>query len=318
MFDDYQSLVLHDYREKKASGRLPLNLLHPTPAKFKSECIAVCEERYLKKDEKLLIAFFRRRDDAAAYRQAIKQFDTEKFKPLCNFLRGTTNSTDEKNIELLAWLINFEPRPYPAWQNLGNQEPAGEPVLPEANNAEPEEKAEENTGKPKEARTTGHNPGLKEEEKVLTDAKGFLNGIKAPGRAAALGRKRNIWLLSTALILIVTATYFVLRSTAQSQPDLTGFERCMYWASDHYQPVLCNQKVDDTPVYALDSLKAANFRKIILPDTITTKALGRVWYVKVNGKIEFYTSGGFHPVYPEKRLRPLTAYIIDKYIRHEE
>ena len=41
----------------------------------------------------------------------IKKCDVDKFKPVCNFLRRK-NNTREKNIELLAWLIDFKPRPF--------------------------------------------------------------------------------------------------------------------------------------------------------------------------------------------------------------
>ncbi|KAA8484050.1 hypothetical protein BDE36_3573 [Arcticibacter tournemirensis] len=56
--------------------------------------------------------FFERKVDADGYERVIRQFDTERFKPLCNFLKRRTNNTDEINIELLAWLIDFQPRPY--------------------------------------------------------------------------------------------------------------------------------------------------------------------------------------------------------------
>jgi hypothetical protein len=51
------------------------------------------------------------------------------------------------------------------------------------------------------------------------------------------------------------------------------------------------------------------------PDTLTQRALGHVWYSKIDGLVEFYTAGGIHPVHRERRLRPLTAYILQKYAR---
>ncbi len=67
----------------------------------------------------------------------------------------------------------------------------------------------------------------------------------------------------------------------------TGNGGCMYWAGDHYQPVPCNQKVPNTLVVALDTLLIKNFRKITQPDTITNRAIGLVWYSKINNKVEF-------------------------------
>jgi len=117
MFNHYKTLVLQIYREKISAGTLSPNLVNPTPAKVKAECIQVCEERFLKSDEGVLRVIFRQQDGPVAYRLAIKQRDTDTFKPLCNFLKGGTNNPDEKNVELLAWLIDFEPRPYVVWRN---------------------------------------------------------------------------------------------------------------------------------------------------------------------------------------------------------
>jgi len=44
-------------------------------------------------------------------------------------------------------------------------------------------------------------------------------------------------------------------------------------------------------------------------------AIGYVWYVKLNGTIEFYTAEGYHPVRRELRLLPITLYMINKHIR---
>jgi hypothetical protein len=88
----------------------------------------------------------------------------------------------------------------------------------------------------------------------------------------------------------------------------------MYWTGDHYQSVLCSQKIDKTPVYALDTAKVAQMKMIKRPDTISRKAIGHVYYVKINGKVEFYTAEGYHPVYTSKRLRPLSLYMYTKYV----
>ena len=112
MFADYKAQVILFYKKKRTSGALSLNLLHSTPAKLRAECVAVISERYLNKDENTLKLFFGSKSDMTAYIQAIRKFDADKFKPLDNFLKGITNDTDDKNIELLALLINFEPRPY--------------------------------------------------------------------------------------------------------------------------------------------------------------------------------------------------------------
>lgn len=59
----------------------------------------------------MLRSFLEKPDNEDISESAIRRFDPDKFKPLNNFLKKGTN-TDLKNIELLAWLIDFRPRPY--------------------------------------------------------------------------------------------------------------------------------------------------------------------------------------------------------------
>ncbi len=92
----------------------------------------------------------------------------------------------------------------------------------------------------------------------------------------------------------------------------------MFWAGDHYQQTSCSQHFTDTLIIALDSEKLMHFRKITQPDTITEKSKGLVWYVRYNGSLEFYTSGGFHPIDPRLRLKPITEYMIRKYIHPDQ
>ncbi|WP_142683501.1 hypothetical protein [Chitinophaga polysaccharea] len=295
MYPDYQSLVLKDYQEKKAGNALSLRLRSPTPAQIRDECIAVCEERYQAKDEQVLRTFFGKRDDVAGYILAIRKHDTDRFKPLVNYLRGQVASTDQKNTELLAWLINFEPRPF----QLGKKYDAAG-AGPELTEEEKEEEEQEAvTGK---VDKSGTNVGvMKMFEHVPEKAK--------PG-----SKNRVIIILAFLIIFIGSGSYWLL-NRKPSKIVLTGKESCMYWAGDHYEPVSCNQKFKDTLVVALDSVMLHRFKKITKPDTITGRAKGYVWYVKVDEGIEFYTSDGYHPIYHQKRLRPLTDYIIYKYVR---
>ena len=88
----------------------------------------------------------------------------------------------------------------------------------------------------------------------------------------------------------------------------------MYCAGDHYEQVPCKKKFGDTLVIALDPEKLSTFRKITRPDTITKKSLGNIYYVKFNGDREYFTADGRHPVDRKLHLKPITDYIIDRYI----
>ncbi|MFI5161214.1 MAG: hypothetical protein ACHQHN_08045 [Sphingobacteriales bacterium] len=278
MFDDYKAAVLQDYKIKKASNLLSLNLAYPTAAKLKAECLLLCEA-YQRKDEQILKSFFGGQEDPAGYRSAVRKCDADKFKPLRNFLKGRTGTTDEKNIELLAWLTGFEPRPYqPGFDyQRATEIAAGGKQIKE----------------------------LRQDDSVIA------------------ARRRGTWkravMTGISILIFGVGAYLLFNHSTKPALNITnGKEKCMYWAGDHYQPVSCNQKLGDTLVYALDVIKVTHFKRITDPDTLTRKSLGRVWYLKLNNKIEFYTSPGFHPVHVEKRLKPVTGYILDKYVHHKE
>src|SRR4051794_17843181 len=110
--NEYKIWVLEDFDRKTDAGLLPAALLVPTPGSLKAEAIGICERRFKTKDEMLLRSFFNEKEGAAGYRLAIQNSGAEIFKPLSNFLRDRSKGTSLKNIDLLAWLIDFEPRPY--------------------------------------------------------------------------------------------------------------------------------------------------------------------------------------------------------------
>jgi len=313
MFERYKMLVLQKYQQKVSDDRtFSPNLVNPTPAKVKAECIQVCEERFLKIDEGVLRIIFRQHDGPAAYRTAIKQRDTDTFKPLCNFLKGGTTNTEEKNVELLAWLIDFEPRPYANWRNSIK--------LTDGDNFADSARQEENSEDPDDL-TTGE--GLKEKTDVFSGdqtskPENFqlqTTGIKnIDGLARSTPRKTLLFMCLSAITCI--GAYIIAGHISGDVLSSKAVE-CMYWDEDHYQPVPCNKKIDGLPVYALDTAKVSHLRKINMPDTLTRMAIGTVWYSKIDGNVEFFTSGGFHPIVTTRRLKPVTELIINKYARQQ-
>ena len=112
MLDDYKKAVIADYHQKKVKGQLSLNLAQPRPGQLREECLLTLNARPDVKDEKIIRDFFNSGTFSNDYSQSIQGFDPDRLKPLSNFLKGKTEDPDPKNVELLAWLIDFEPRPY--------------------------------------------------------------------------------------------------------------------------------------------------------------------------------------------------------------
>jgi hypothetical protein len=112
MFEDYKERVVLIYDRRKKKGLLSPELMHPSPANLKAECVRACDERFKKNDEPLLRSFIGQKADAAAYRAAFQTDTADKFRPLSAYLRERKTRPDERNIELLSLLLNLNPRPY--------------------------------------------------------------------------------------------------------------------------------------------------------------------------------------------------------------
>lgn len=288
IFADYIALVLADCQQKRSAGKLPLELIEPSPARLRDLSLSVYNERPERKDERALEKFFGKAADPQSRLKSIERCEIDKLRPLVNYLKDPTIKTDPKNIELLAWLIDYRGRPHDRIPISG---PVPRSAIPPGIDSPP-----------------GASP--------------------PPGAEASPGEVLPIPVTVTTnrrngrLVIIVTVTialasillYRLLPQPARTFPPVPpGTQACMFWSDDHYQPIPCNEKLGDTVVIALDS-ERLQLRKITRPDTITEAAIGHVWYVRYRGNYEFYTGGGYHPLDPNLRLRPITHYIIGRHV----
>lgn len=260
---EYQDLVLAEFDRQKTARLLPPELLSPTPGGLKALSLTICDSRFDPKDELMLQSFFGKKTNAVAYRLAIQNESPDPFRPLTTYLRDRSVKTTFRNIGLLAWLIDFKPRPF-------------HPDLVI--------------------------PGIKQ---TTTEPP-----VEGAGTPPPTGSKK--WLVYVLLLIVGSLTgFFILRKTV---PKITGNEGCMVWQDDHYQPVDCkgaakaSQKIDQRLV--------ANFKKINDSDTLTPYSVRKVWYAKYNGRIEFFTDSGLHPLDSTRRVLPMTNHILEKYIYH--
>jgi len=91
---------------------------------------------------------------------------------------------------------------------------------------------------------------------------------------------------------------------------------CMYWDNNHYTKIDCNEKIDpETTIIPYNEQLFKYFFKIEATDTTTFFKAGEavVWYVKVDGEPEFFSTDGKHPI-NGKELKKVTPYIIEKYV----
>jgi len=286
-FKDYSDYVLEIYRQKKLEKGSTWLLANPRPANIRDECLAVCRARYSKKDEQCLRSFFGEKADQKAYLETIANFDRDKFKPLQNFINGDTKKPDPIIIELLAWLLDVQPRPSDRWIDTGEDSLVQKPT---------------NGNEPKP-------PGPKEPERIIPIPIPISERSGNP-----YAKSKSIVVIASAIEVIVVCALIGLGMSKPSKPILTGHEKCMYWKDDHYEPISCSQRIDGAMIIALDSSRLTKFKRITRPDTITKKDIGKVWYIKIKKHLEYYTDSGYYPLDPKLRVRPITDLIIDKYI----
>ena len=275
MLDAYAVKVLRAYKDKKTKDSLSPNLSSSTPARLKDECIMVLAERYKLGDEKLLRMIFGYKENLDAYLKAIEK-QTEKFKPLNNFLKGITVDPEDRVIDLLALLIGFEPRPVIMGYEV-------------------------NTGKKGSGTTT---EGLG--KRIIKKGSNFLK-TRNTGIILTV-----VILICAGIYLLVN----LLNSEAvQPVKKLTGNEKYMYWTGDHYLAIPHKEIHGDTPVVPLDTQVLNHLKRIIDTTSINYNALGKVWYARLHrNHYEYFTDSGFHPIDTAIRLRPITRFIIDTHI----
>lgn len=283
MFSDYKVQVVDFYKRNRVLGKLPLNLINPTPAKLKKECLLVFQSRGTKGDIAIIRQFFGHRDDEDGYLKAIKNIDTDKFKPLVNFLKEQTQDTEDKNIELLAWLVDYNPRPY-QFSLEGNTTPKGE-IITITNEIEPKS------------------------EPII------ILGYEITLPAKTWYQTKNLRLLPILLITIIAI--FSLNQYLSPNSILSfgkNKNQCMYWTNEGYASINCDEKMPQVQIIALDESKLKYFKKITRPDTLTISDIKGVWYSKINKVVELYTSPGNHPKHTDKQLKPLSKYMFNKYV----
>ncbi|MGY4384668.1 hypothetical protein ACVWYN_001702 [Pedobacter sp. UYP24] len=287
-FEDYKLEVIRAYERLKRDGTLSTNLAKPSPGKLKKECIIVYDERYSAKDDIVLRLFFGAKETERDFRHKIKNFEIDEFRPLVNFINGRTTNPDEKNIKLLSWLIDFD-------KNQGISE--GKHVENDSEYKVNEVVLPEETHEKEMVDTTPAQPLL-------------IEVTKETFKPAPKLKFKIAFAMLLLIAFAVVGSYLLLNRAAHTD------EKCMYWGGDEYVQVSCNQKMQGKLVIALDPVRLTHLKKIAKPDTITHKSVGKVWYVKVKGRIEYYTDSGFHPIEIDKRLMPITDYMINKYILH--
>lgn len=124
-------------------------------------------------------------------------------------------------------------------------------------------------------------------------------------KSEASYKKSKAWIIALILVPLIGVSAYVGYQN--------GKEECMIWQEDHFEKTTCSGAENEE---ILRAFRLENFKKIAPTDTTTFFKNGKaqVWYDKSNNELEFFTAPGTHPT-NDKTLKPITTYIIEKYIR---
>lgn len=251
-------------------------LVKPSPAQLRNLCLLLLDEGLNSNDKVIFESFFSvTKDDVL--RRKIENVDIDKFRPIRNLLEGTIDNPTIINLELTAILISFKSRPYKNFSKGFESEKIVE-ILNEGPKSETDDEMP----------------------------------IPVPTK------KKNLKKIMYGGVGLVALSIFgIIGNNYISKKEC----QCMQWQVDHYEKVDCEMKnalgvTNISQVEVIDE-SAINLKKInVTPETtffIKNKAV--VYYCKVNDStLEYYNAPGFHPVL-DKPLKPITNYIIKKYIK---
>lgn len=116
--------------------------------------------------------------------------------------------------------------------------------------------------------------------------------------------KAKLFVFGFIILILISGFYYKI---------LIGGENCIVWKVDHYEVIDCKNQFSEPISEGLDIKK---FKKLTVSDTTTFFINGKpiIWYGKSKtGELEYFNSRGVHPI-TRKDLKPITEYIINKYI----
>lgn len=294
MFEEYQQYILQLYRNKKSAKELPRELMRPTVANLKKAALKAIDLRYHPKYDKVLSDFFGAHTNADGYRMAINKTASDDYKTIYRWIRGEIKVTNDENVRLFLWLIDLEIPPFNVATDYGallrNISDDNIDVGEEAKD-EPKLKVEEGDKK-------------KIKEQGLRETQISSSQIKSNNTS----RLKRILIGSLTVVLVMVLGAYLWYDRAKVVEP-----HCMYWSGEKYQSSSCSVKKDyPVQVVMFDSIKQMRLKRNMRPDTLTAYSIGKVWYIDISGKYEYYTDSGYYPLDTNLRLLAVSAQILNK------
>jgi hypothetical protein len=285
--EKYQEEILRLYSEQ-CGGRVKNYLANPTPANVKKALSEIYSSPSLTASDKLIITTGFGLNDS----KSLKNKPAEHFKSLSKFLKGTTRDTDHKNLDLIAVLIDFKPRPFAKFKIEWNEE-----------------------GLPYDASEVTTVANAADEIEIGNFSSEAETPNQPPQNDKIKPRKGNVlhtWVIASFLGLIMLAAAYYFFSEEEKS--------CMAWMGEKYEIVPCNTQFLDQNGISVQvnngTVNIENFRAIN-PNRQTDFYDGSgnplVWYANnLAGNPEFFNQHGSHPI-TNAPLKPVPMQLVARY-----
>lgn len=279
-FEEYKEGVKAQFQAIKRVGIYGSgDLSNVTPAQLRDLCLRKAENQLSPKDEMVFRYFFNAKEGEKLTR-AIENYGIGKLKSVISFLKGEKNSENRNRIELAAILVDFNPRPFHSYfSNEGKELKIGEESLQEIKETSKEERI---------ALISTSEKGIGVEKKTRTN------------------QYKKLWTIGVVLCGLGIGVVTLLPK-----------KECMQWSNNHFEVVDCST---ESSSFFDPRIPINNYRlglKKLDPQTIKTyfeNGNPIIWYAKNGDEIELFNQPGLHPT-TDKTLKPITPYIINKYLR---
>jgi len=288
-FEDYKIAIQEKYKIEKEG--VNFNFLNPpSQANLRNLCWEIFKSNTNNDDLSVFHSFFEFEFDLTKKNYFKEQKD--RFRPIGSFLKDEKIPANRFAVELAAILVDFNPRPYSKFRKIGLLKEEIE-VSDEFDSLILEEVMENEESERKD-----------EDASIVEDL--LINKKDTIKFSEKFQRKLKGTIMTTTIIfcLIAIVIYFAF------------FKKdCMQWAGDYYEKVDCIQEIKSLDLKPYDEIQFG-LKKINVSDTTSFFKLGEpcIWYGKsVDGNYECFNIPGLHPE-TGKTLKPITQYIVDKYL----
>jgi hypothetical protein len=327
--NDYKEAIRAKYRKEKEGGDYYDFLAIPGQASLRDLCWKIFRSNPKKDDLKTYSDFFK--FDFDSKEENTSTTYTDKFRKVGTFYKEGKKPAKNSTIELAAILVDFEPRPFNKFRihNLYPDEIKGDDDVVLEN--QPKRQIEgsgdlENFLDEKE-REKGIQKGIVQEkehvevkeseevtESTIEEIKSRPQAInafvsiqeKTPGK---LNRRIKNTIIGLGLVLCIGFPVIFFAFPGKG---------CMQWTGNNYEIVDCDLKAADNNIELLDQ-NLVNLKRIKVCDTTpffkNEKAI--VFYARSGDSLECFNQIGPHPERRSQYLRPITSYMIGKYVSNK-